>query len=91
MTPLLLLHGALGSASQLDPLKTRLEDHGVPVLSFNFPGHGGEPLPLQAFSMDLFAQAVIRFIHNNNLPTVNIFGYAWAVMRRCLRPATTLE
>ncbi len=42
MTPLLLLHGALGSAAQFDSLKTLLPEDRE-VYAPNFPGHGGAP------------------------------------------------
>jgi len=43
MSPVLLLHGALGATTQLDPLKQKLEETGRTVYVLNFSGHGGEP------------------------------------------------
>jgi esterase/lipase len=59
MKHLLLLHGALGSAKQLDPLKEILSEN-YKVSSLNFSGHGGQALP-SAFTIDLFVDEVIFF------------------------------
>ena len=41
--PVLLLHGALGSTTQLDSLKDSLSKN-YKVYSLNFEGHGGRPI-----------------------------------------------
>ncbi len=74
MTPLLLLHGALGSAAQFQPLLRHLPA-GWPMHALNFPGHGGQPLQ-EPFSMPLFSDAVLQFLNAHDLPQVNIFGYS---------------
>src|ERR1051326_9543575 len=71
---LLLLHGAIGSKVQLEPLASLLGDK-YSVHSMNFSGHGGEPLPEQ-FSIAGFANDVLSYLEGNNLPRVNIFGYS---------------
>lgn len=48
MQHLILLHGALGSKDQLQPLATALERH-FQVHIFNFSGHGGRPFPDKNF------------------------------------------
>ncbi|MCB9080565.1 MAG: alpha/beta fold hydrolase [Lewinellaceae bacterium] len=72
--PLLLLHGALGSAAQLTPLATALNGQEVHALNFN--GHGGRPLAEADFTTAGFAQDVLRFLDNHNLTTVDLFGYS---------------
>lgn len=72
--PLLLLHGALGSAGQLAPLVAVLTDQEVHAL--NFAGHGGRPLAEADFTTAGFAQDVLRFLDNQNLATVDLFGYS---------------
>lgn len=72
---LLLLHGALGSAQQLTPLKDALEEH-FDVHTLNFTGHGGKAWGEQDFSMDLFAQDVLAYLDANNLEQVDILGYS---------------
>lgn len=74
-TPLLLLHGAIGSSAQLLPLKTLLEkDH--PVHVFDFPGHGGKAFPAEPFSIRLFAESVLAWMDEQRFSRVDIFGYS---------------
>lgn len=74
MEKLLLLHGALGSKSQLEPLKQYLSKE-YDVVSFNFSGHGGAPFN-ETFSIAQFSNEVKDFIQLNNLSSVSIFGYS---------------
>lgn len=74
--PLLLLHGALGSATQLSPMKAALEKHGRQVVVVNFSGHAGEPFNLSGFGIDTFAQDVLAFLDRTGLAKVDIFGYS---------------
>ena len=74
MTPLLLLHGALGSAAQFDALRPLLPADR-PVYALNFPGHGGVRAG-GPFSMDYFSSAVLHFLDENNHPQADIFGYS---------------
>ncbi len=75
MHPVLLLHGALGSKNQLDPLKTALEEIGYEVHSVNFSGHGGEPFR-DPFGIEGFSEDVLHFQKEKELKTTNIFGYS---------------
>lgn len=73
-TPLLLLHGALGSQQQLQPLAQLLAaDYTIHQL--NFAGHGGRTTTSD-FSMDLFVENVLHYIRENKLQQVSIFGYS---------------
>jgi pimeloyl-ACP methyl ester carboxylesterase len=75
MTPLILLHGAIGAASQFEPLRKQLgEQHDV--YAINFSGHGGEMIEPDKFSIKHFAEQVASFIHNLHIQPVNIFGYS---------------
>lgn len=74
MKSILLLHGALGSASQLQRLKKVLEAT-YKVYSFSFEGHGGVPSS-QEFSIDLFTQNTVGYLKKNGLAKVSIFGYS---------------
>src|SRR5690349_16612331 len=69
---LLLLHGALGAATQFNALQQQLEDT-FDVSALNFPGHGGTGMPKEKFSFPLFASPVLN--HIDEVP-VNIFGYS---------------
>jgi pimeloyl-ACP methyl ester carboxylesterase len=75
MSPVLLLHGALGSKAQLDPLKASLEASGYTVYALNFSGHSGEPFRAP-FGIETFADDVLRFLKAHSLNTTNIFGYS---------------
>ena len=76
MRPLLLLHGAIGSSLQLVPLKSELEKHFTDVFLFDFPGHGGKKIQEENFSIKLFAENVLKFLDENKIQRVNIFGYS---------------
>lgn len=74
MEPLILLHGALGSRTQLDALAEQLAQH-YEVHALNFPGHGGTPLA-EAFSIPYFARHVQQYCTDKALARVSIFGYS---------------
>lgn len=75
MNPVLLLHGALGSKTQLDPLKSELETKGRRVYPMNFSGHSGQPFST-TFGIETFAQDIDRFLKENSISKVDIFGYS---------------
>jgi pimeloyl-ACP methyl ester carboxylesterase len=72
---LLLLHGALGSKSQFEELEIKLAGD-FRVLSINFSGHGGEPIPMEPFSIKMFAEDILRYLDSNSIEKINIFGYS---------------
>ena len=74
MTPLILLHGALGSAAQFEALKLLLPS-GRPVYAPDFPGHGGSPAD-GPFSMALFADFLIDWMDREGLEQADVFGYS---------------
>jgi pimeloyl-ACP methyl ester carboxylesterase len=76
MNPVLLLHGALGSKSQLDPLKHLLEQQNRVVYSLNFSGHSVESFSGEGFGIEIFSNDVIEYINKYNLGTVDLFGYS---------------
>jgi pimeloyl-ACP methyl ester carboxylesterase len=86
-TPVLLLHGALGSAAMLEPLATQLQTADMPVRMMNFPGHGGLPLP-ESFSMPDFIQAVDEY--TADWMPFKVFGYSMggyvALLLAAMRP-----
>lgn len=76
MTPLILLHGAIGAASQFEPLKKQLGSE-YDVHAINFSGHGRETIDPGSFSIKHFAQQAASFIHSlNTQQPINIFGYS---------------
>lgn len=72
---LLLLHGALGSKKQMEPLITILNDF-FDVESINFSGHGGNEIPKSNFSLEMFTNDVLSIIDKYNPPKANILGYS---------------
>lgn len=71
---LLILHGALGSKKQLEPISKKLSNN-FDVHSFNFEGHGGIQLP-DKYSINLFTTNLERYLSENTLDDVFIFGYS---------------
>ena len=74
MKDLLLLHGALGAASQFDELKARLSGK-FNVHTFDFYGHGKNDSdgPL---SIDWFSLQLNRVVAANGLSNPCVFGYS---------------
>lgn len=95
--PLILLHGALGSAAQLSELQANLPVVRA-VFALNFPGHGGI-VSESPFTMELFGRAVLDFMETQKIAKADIFGYsmggyvalwlAWKYPER-VRQVTTL-
>ncbi len=75
MRDLILLHGALGSASSLAQLKIEL-DEKFNCHSFNLGGHGKSPFNKSGFGIEVFAEELGEFILDKGLNNPNIFGYS---------------
>ena len=76
MNPLILLHGALGASSQLQPLEKILTDKGIKVFLLNFSGHGGVSFSANGFSIETFANDLLELLDENKIEQVNVFGYS---------------
>jgi pimeloyl-ACP methyl ester carboxylesterase len=74
MNNLIVIHGALGSARQLDELCQAYEEY-YDVFSFDLSGHGGLPIN-ERFSIDLFTKDLQHFIVVNELEGADVFGYS---------------
>lgn len=75
MQHILLLHGATGSAADMEQLAAALQpDYAVHTL--NFSGHGGEEMPIEDFSMSLFAGDVLNYMVKHGISQSAIFGYS---------------
>ena len=72
---LLILHGALGSSVQFEPLAEILEEE-FRVIFFNFIGHAGKPIQDEPFSIKLFAEEVKSLIEKSRISPCDIFGYS---------------
>lgn len=75
MQTLLLLHGAIGSKTQLERLTTILKG-SYDVHTLDFSGHGGRDLPEEPFSIPLFAADVLHYMEERKLKQISIFGYS---------------
>jgi pimeloyl-ACP methyl ester carboxylesterase len=73
-TTLLLLHGALGNKSQLEPIARHLPVD-LPVQSLDFPGHGGRPAT-EDYSIPYFARAVLEHMDAHRIDRADLFGYS---------------
>ena len=75
MTDLVLLHGALGDATQLAPLATRLGD-GRRVVVIELEGHGATPLRDRPLRIESFADDVIARLDRQGIARADVFGYS---------------
>lgn len=75
MRDLLMLHGAMGSSVQLEPLAEKLKNE-FRVYLLNFSGHGGKPVPEEPFSIEMFTNDVLNFIDKNRLQGIDVYGYS---------------
>ena len=75
MNNLLLLHGALGSAATLVPIQQALQAK-YSISTLNFSGHGGQAVPQEPYSMQLFAKDILRFLDEKGIGKTHIFGYS---------------
>lgn len=71
---LILLHGALGSNQQFEPLAKLLTPH-FNLHSFSFDGHGNQAYS-EDFSIDLFSKNLLHFIRQHQLQGAYCFGYS---------------
>jgi pimeloyl-ACP methyl ester carboxylesterase len=72
---LVLLHGALGAASQFAPWLPLLESH-FEVHTLDFEGHGAQPFAARPFAIAHFAENLEAFLAQNGLTQVHVFGYS---------------
>ncbi|MES2284071.1 MAG: alpha/beta fold hydrolase [Bacteroidota bacterium] len=75
MEKLLLLHGAIGSSKQFDPLLPLLKNH-FDTYVLDYRGHGGKPIPEEKFTVPFFAEDVLSWMNENQIETINILGYS---------------
>lgn len=66
MTPILFLHGALGTSDQLKPVVEQLDlDQNIHLL--NFDGHGSETGTSRPFRIEHFAENVLSIAKYHRL------------------------
>lgn len=74
MQKIILLHGAIGSKEQLEPLAGLLKN-SYDVYTLNFSGHGGAPFNTD-FSIEKFSNELLHFMDAEQIGSANIFGYS---------------
>jgi pimeloyl-ACP methyl ester carboxylesterase len=72
--PVLLLHGALGSRAQFEPV-LQLAGPGEELIAFNFDGHGGAPAH-EPCSISLFVRNTLRQLDQLGIGCCDLFGYS---------------
>lgn len=72
---LVLLHGALGAARQLDPLADALRPH-FRVHQLDFEGHGGALPRDRPFRIQHFAENVVGVLERAGIGRAVFFGYS---------------
>jgi pimeloyl-ACP methyl ester carboxylesterase len=75
VTSLLLVHGALGAASQVAPLADVLRD-SYDVHCVELRGHGDSPVVAGEFRTEFFAQDVRELMAARSIERAAIFGYS---------------
>lgn len=75
MKQIILLHGAIGAADQLEPLRNLLSKQNFEIFSFSFSGHG-KTVFKNEFGIEVFAEELEHFILTNKLEGATIFGYS---------------
>jgi pimeloyl-ACP methyl ester carboxylesterase len=75
LDPLLVLHGALGSREQFEPLCAALSPQAE-VHALNFPGHGRESGPVTALSVRILADEVLAWMNAREIVRARILGYS---------------
>ncbi len=74
-TALILLHGALGDGTQLEPLALRLGiDRRVDCLELE--GHGASPLRGRPLRIESLAEAVLEAMDERGIARADFFGYS---------------
>jgi esterase/lipase len=73
---IILLHGALGTSKELQPVAEYLKDHGHKSATFNFSGHGKDSQMPPEFRIDYFARDLEKYLKLHGLKDVVIFGHS---------------
>jgi pimeloyl-ACP methyl ester carboxylesterase len=71
---MVLLHGALGSKAQFEPLAAALRPH-YDIYLLDFEGHGSRPTN-RAFRMNVFAENVIELLDGEEIRSARVFGHS---------------
>ncbi|MBB6098021.1 pimeloyl-ACP methyl ester carboxylesterase [Deinobacterium chartae] len=77
-TPVVLLHGALGSAETMYPLRDALGAllPGRPLITPHLEGHGPSPLPSGGLAVESLALGVLRDLEERGTTRADFVGYS---------------
>jgi pimeloyl-ACP methyl ester carboxylesterase len=75
MSPIILLHGALGVSGDLSPLAGALKKKKYETHLFSFSGHGGSAFK-EHFGIEQFAEELENYLDANGLHKADLFGYS---------------
>lgn len=73
--PIILIHGALGSAQDVKPIAEYLQEKGHQTYCLNLSGHGANSPWPNEFRVDLFARELEQFLDKNQIKKAAVFGY----------------
>lgn len=73
---IILLHGALGAAEQLEPLSDALQQQGLEPVILELPGHGKTELHGVDFSIEGFADWLDKKMEEQQLWNSPFFGFS---------------
>ena len=75
---ILVIHGALGSAAQMEPIARALDEEGI-VSTVELRGHGSTPAQQDDFSMNAFVQQLrnqVATMRSSDSGAPVVFGYS---------------
>lgn len=75
MLDILFLHGALSSSAQFSTFKEKLGNN-YNVHALNFSGHGGNLIPLNGLTFEVFVNDILNYLNTNKIEKINLFGYS---------------
>lgn len=75
MKPILLLHGALGTSTTMQPLAKHLGTYPQ-VQMLTFYGHREAPAPLEGYRFEKFVGNILQYLDDNEIPQIDLFGYS---------------
>lgn len=84
---LLLLHGAIGTKEQFDPLMPLLASDFT-LHRLNFEGHGDTPMPDRPFRAQNFIKNVVDYLDEHEVATTHILGYSLGGYVACMMAET---
>src|SRR6186713_1930532 len=75
MEHVLLLHGALASATQFDTFSPLLKND-FDARAIHFSGHGGSAIPSEGYTFDLFTRDMLNYADAHKIDKLNLFGFS---------------